>query len=405
MADDQVQVVTDEQGVEHHFPKEATPDMISKALGLSKPQQPNLRTGAGMEAQSQQQAGQYLRQQATAPYEQQQAVLQRRKNLAAGWENNNPTPVTNATAMYAPVAAAKAIIGSKIGSKLGGAVAGPYGQLAGGLAGGVAGGVPWDRPTLGKAVIDPETLQPRAGIQLFPWMNKARATALGDVIDPNLPKMRNMLQATEESMPNRINELAAQGKQEQLLGRENAVAIKQATPKATPKIMAPNAPEAGFTGSEGRAATWEGKDLQRLAGQGNRQAITQLIRMGKELPENTRYVMGDPDMSRAVYNPREVTKFTPEGQPIRNMQNPNIPPSSKARIQLPWEQGSVAQPQLRPEVQQMAIPSGAAKVPEWQVGQRDLEITRLKGILRNPQAKDEEKAIAQSQLKNYGGTF
>jgi len=45
-----------------------------------------------------------------------------------------------------------------------------------------------------------------------------------------------------------------------------------------------------------------------------------------------RYVMGDPDFSRAVYNPREVTQFTPEGEPIRNVENPTVK-APQGRIQ------------------------------------------------------------------------
>jgi len=250
-------VVTDEKGQKHRFPDEATPEMIAEALGIQPPSQgPNLKTGEGMEAQSQQQAGQYLQGRATAPYEQQQAELQQRKNRAVKWQMNNPAAVTNAVAAYAPMAAAKSIAGAKVGGYAGRKAADAagippeYGELAGGTLGGFAGAVPWNRASLGKTVINPRTLEPRPGIKLIPWMNNERATALGDLLDPNLPKVRNMLQATEESMPNRINELAAQGKQETLFGQENAAAIKRAqAPEPLPwqapshDVIKPGTPE------------------------------------------------------------------------------------------------------------------------------------------------------------------
>lgn len=58
---------------------------------------------------------------------------------------------------------------------------------------------------------------------------------------------------------------------------------------------------------------------------------------------------------------------------------------------------------LRPEVQQMTTPGKAAGVPEWVAGQKDYEIQRLKGVLRNPNATEQERAIAQSQLDFHMG--
>lgn len=100
------------------------------------------------------------------------------------------------------------------------------------------------------------------------------------------------------------------------------------------KIVSPAVGEPRFTGSEGRAATWTNQDVMRLAQQGNREAIQQAIRRGMELPPGARYVMGDPDFGRAVYNPREVTQFTPEGAPIRNAENPTVK-APRERIQIP----------------------------------------------------------------------
>lgn len=85
----------------------------------------------------------------------------------------------------------------------------------------------------------------------------------------------------------------------------------------------------GMSGNEGRAATWDNKRVMELAKQGNREAIQQATRRGLKLPENARYVMGDQDMSRTVYNPRESTQLEGEGG-IRNMSK--SAPTSKARI-------------------------------------------------------------------------
>lgn len=103
---------------------------------------------------------------------------------------------------------------------------------------------------------------------------------------------------------------------------------------AAPTIIRPSTTgEPLFSGSEGRAATWTNQDVMRLAGQGNREAIQQAVRRGMQLPANARYVMGDPDISRSIYNPRESTTFTPEGVPIRNRANPGLQnPSSRALI-------------------------------------------------------------------------
>ena len=87
-------------------------------------------------------------------------------------------------------------------------------------------------------------------------------------------------------------------------------------------ISTPGVGEPRMTGSEGRAATWTNETVQKLASQGNREAIQQSIRRGIELPPNARYVMGSPDFERTIYNPRESTRFDPEGRPIRNVENP-----------------------------------------------------------------------------------
>ncbi len=83
-----------------------------------------------------------------------------------------------------------------------------------------------------------------------------------------------------------------------------------------PKIQQPEAGPQEAAISEGRPATWTNERVMELARQGNRDAIAQVGRRGLVLPENTRYVAGDVDFPRIVLNPREVTRFTPEGTPI-----------------------------------------------------------------------------------------
>lgn len=98
------------------------------------------------------------------------------------------------------------------------------------------------------------------------------------------------------------------GQQQERIDKQNE--------KSEPKIVNPNnAPKR--IGNEGRAATWTNKRVMELARKGNREAIGQAILRGMELPENARYVMGDPDFESVTYNPRDVTLFTPEGTPLR----------------------------------------------------------------------------------------
>lgn len=109
-----------------------------------------------------------------------------------------------------------------------------------------------------------------------------------------------------------------------------AIPTKMPKPAATESalIVSPSAGssagEPRFTGSEGRAATWTNERVLSEAARGNRVAIEQANRRGLELPPNARYVMGDPDLPRAVYNPKETTIFSPEGTPIRNVDNPTV---------------------------------------------------------------------------------
>jgi len=89
---------------------------------------------------------------------------------------------------------------------------------------------------------------------------------------------------------------------------------------AAPELTIPGqkaAAEPKFTGTEGTAARWTNEKVLSEAAQGNRVAISQVARRGLEPPPNMRYVAGDPDLERAEYSPREVTRFAPDGTPIR----------------------------------------------------------------------------------------
>lgn len=132
-------------------------------------------------------------------------------------------------------AAAGGTVGGSAGRYLGGKVGAPQlgedvGGLAGGFFGGMAGGAagsPGARRALARTIIDPATLEPRPIAKAIPLLGKERATAIGDILDPNLPKVRNMTAAADASFQNRADELGAIGKQESQFGQENAKAVQR----------------------------------------------------------------------------------------------------------------------------------------------------------------------------------
>ena len=172
---------------------------------------------------------------------------------------------------------------------------------------------------------------------------------------------------------------------------------KAAEPAPSGRIAAPGSEVARTpirTGNEGRPATWTNEKVLSEAAKGNREAIAQASRRGLQLPPNTRYVMGDPDLFRASYNPREVTRFVPEGTPIRNLAPPEkstgatlvVPPSAASKIGKGTGAVNLAAgeaPRVNPS-QQMAS--------EWH------EQSRLRGVLNNPIASPEEKSYAKTIL-------
>lgn len=120
------------------------------------------------------------------------------------------------------------------------------------------------------------------------------------------------------------------------------------------------------TGSEGRPATWPNAKVLELARHGNRDAITQIAERQLEMPENARYVMGDPDASRVIFNPREVTKFAPDSTAVRNVSNAvKERPSSGRRIQIVGEQpeGKTVESPQKP-IDFGALPAVGRTIPQ-----------------------------------------
>lgn len=152
-----------------------------------------------------------------------------------------------------------------------------------------------------------------------------------------------------EFYENRAQDLVKRGKEQDAIDRAKT---REDARVAKTRVSIAGESTAGDprrTGSEGRPATWTNERVVELAATGNRDAIAQLTRRGLPLPENARYVMGDQDFPRSVNNPREVTRFTPEGVAIRDQANPAAQnPSSRAKIQIVGEQPS-EQPVVSPQ--------------------------------------------------------
>lgn len=185
-----------------------------------------------------------------------------------------------------------------------------------------------------------------AGKQVEPRYGGYAGAILGEIAGPTvadalLPSSTNaMYEQRAQDLMRRGREQAALDRQAAREAAANAplgspenpgwvVNIPNQMPDAysasTPKISSPYDPALSRVGNEGRAATWTNDTVIQLAKQGNREAIVQAVRRGLTLPENARYVMGDPSFRSGVYNPRDVTTFTPEGVPIRQAgRNPSV---------------------------------------------------------------------------------
>jgi hypothetical protein len=175
------------------------------------------------------------------------------------------------------------------------------------------------------------------------------------------------LPSADEFYERRGMDLLRRGAQEEALAKKQA-----ASEGKIPKIVSPTEGEPRVTGSEGRPATWTNEFVLDQAAKGNRDAISQAVRRGLELPENARYVMGDPDFPRAVLNPREVTLFSPEGIPIRNKANaqaeaqqgniPTIARTPRGKIPTIGEQ-----PPAAPVTEPTAAPEPIAAQPQGKI--------------------------------------
>jgi hypothetical protein len=184
-----------------------------------------------------------------------------------------------------------------------------------------------------------------------------------DVIAPKRPPSSGVaptLPDAGEFYEKKAEDLTRRGKEQAAIDRK-AARDERTAAKSRVSIVSEggnNVADPRTTGSEGRPATWKNAALPDMAKRGSRPAIEQLTRRGLPLPENSRYVMGDQDFPRSVINPREVTRFAPDGTPIRDVANPTAQnPSSRARIQIVSEQPT-------PEAPSAQEPLNFAKLPE-----------------------------------------
>ena len=130
--------------VQKHFPSPRTPvdttasrtDASGKPIKESNAPQGDLQTGQGMAARSVQQS----REETASPvidaankHIDNQVKLGAAENRAS----RSPTPVTNASMLFAPTQGARMLIGSKLGSGLGEKIEPTYGGLVGGILGGL----------------------------------------------------------------------------------------------------------------------------------------------------------------------------------------------------------------------------------------------------------------------------
>lgn len=367
-------------------------------------------------------ARQNLQEAATAPYEQEQAELQRRKNLAMNLQNKNIAPFTSASMAYFPAASARMLLGSKLGSdvgayagrKIGGSPeAEQYGELAGGALGGLASGFV-NRNSVASALRKPATSgQSQLGLpgtvkEILPpslqrWTIPSWMIPKGELGTPTNPgpfsKIPTRLPASLSSDP--FSPAVEQVQPSPFAGATSSAGPlmrgasgPSVAPESvafggsTPRVAAPTEasvsvyPEPRTPLAEDRpGAAWSipREELPAAAQRGQPGAVETMRNLGRPI----------------ILTPRGAVGTTnPEFMAVRQAAYDPFSPTSEQVNASPFA------PQLRQEVNEMAVPSAASRVPEWQAGQVDMEIARLKNILRDPRATAEEQSIAQSQLRN-----
>ena len=174
--------------------------------------------------------------------------------------------------------------------------------------------------SLGKVVGGPEVVNaivPEHPARIGPF---SRLSNRVPVPEPELPGVPPTEPRVEDWHRIEAKDLVSRQKEQDAIDRKAARDERTAS-KLRSSIAGEGAADPRNTGSEGRPATWTNEQVLALAAKGNRDAIAQAARRQLPMPQNARYVMGDVDVPRVVLNPREVTRFTPEGTPIRNQAN------------------------------------------------------------------------------------
>lgn len=146
--------------------------------------------------------------------------------------------------------------------------------------------------------------------------HEQRLNAIEDSRQKELADLEKLKEQQAQSIERR-------GRQQGAIDVKDAREAEKTAKASQPKITTPQDRPTPRVGNEGRGATWKTEDLYKMIQNPDldiatkREAISQLVLRGKELPPNARYIMGDVTHGSATYNPRDVTKFTPEGVPLR----------------------------------------------------------------------------------------
>jgi hypothetical protein len=111
---------------------------------------------------------------------------------------------------------------------------------------------------------------------------------------------------------------------------------------------------------------------------------------GDVLQNTGRTVLYEP--RGAIGTGKSVTRFTSEGVPLQE----GLPQGSPTPFGKSIRE--TASPALRPEVQGL-VRSPAMEVPEWKAQEQSYELQKARDILRNLNATNEERAVADARLK------